>query len=258
MCWDLERNEVVRSYFGHRNGVYSCALHPQLDVVLSAGRDGLVRVWDVRTRGQVLGMGGHKAEIHCVVAQADEPQVVTGSADSTIRFWDLRMSGRCVAALTNHRRGVRCLAVHPVEYGMASGAADRIKKWGFPHGDFVSNFGAASGAAARGRGRGRGRGRPAAPAPAGDQQRKRAIVHTLALNPAADLLVAGDDTGMLDFYHWTSGRLVQSVKSLPQPGSLDCEAAVYCTAFDKTSTRLLTGEGDKSIKVYARVEGAAE
>ena len=48
-CWDLETNKVIRHYHGHLSGVYSCALHPTLDILCTGGRDAAVRVWDIRS-----------------------------------------------------------------------------------------------------------------------------------------------------------------------------------------------------------------
>ena len=48
-CWDLETNKVMRHYHGHLSAVYSCALHPTLDVLCTGGRDSSVRVWDIRS-----------------------------------------------------------------------------------------------------------------------------------------------------------------------------------------------------------------
>jgi pleiotropic regulator 1 len=36
---------------------------------------------------------------------------------------------------------------------------------------------------------------------------------------------------------------------VPQPGSLEAEAGVFCSTFDQTGTRLITGGADKTIKV---------
>lgn len=36
---------------------------------------------------------------------------------------------------------------------------------------------------------------------------------------------------------------------IPQPGSLEAEAGVFCSTFDQTGTRLITGSADKTIKV---------
>jgi hypothetical protein len=42
--WDLEQNKVIKHYHGHLSGVYSCALHPTLDILVTGGRDSVARV----------------------------------------------------------------------------------------------------------------------------------------------------------------------------------------------------------------------
>ena len=42
--------QVIRHYHGHLSGVYSLALHPTLDVLMTGGRDSVCRVWDMRTK----------------------------------------------------------------------------------------------------------------------------------------------------------------------------------------------------------------
>ena len=59
-CWDLEYNKVIRNYHGHLSGVYSIALHPDLDILMTGGRDSACRVWDMRTKAQVFCLSGHE------------------------------------------------------------------------------------------------------------------------------------------------------------------------------------------------------
>ncbi len=42
--------QVIRHYHGHLSGVYSLAVHPTLDVLMTGGRDAVCRVWDMRTK----------------------------------------------------------------------------------------------------------------------------------------------------------------------------------------------------------------
>lgn len=41
---------------------------------------------------------------------------------------------------------------------------------------------------------------------------------------------------------------------IPQPGSLEAEAGVFCSTFDVTGTRLITGGADKTIKVLPTLQ----
>ncbi|KAK7047747.1 pre-mRNA-splicing factor prp46 [Paramarasmius palmivorus] len=221
-CWDLEANKVIRHYHGHLSGVYALSLHPTLDVLVTSGRDASARVWDMRTKAQIHVLSGHTATVADVKCQESDPQVITGSMDSTVRLWDLA-AGKTMVTLTHHKKSVRSLAIHPTEYSFASGSAggNNIKKWKCPEGSFVFNF---SG--------------------------HNAIINTLSVN-AEGVFFSGGDNGTLTFWDYNTGTPFQNMEDIPQPGSLEAEAGVFCSTFDVTGTRLITGGADKTIKVYA-------
>ncbi|KAF4565425.1 pre-mRNA-splicing factor prp46 [Pleurotus pulmonarius] len=221
-CWDLEANKVIRHYHGHLSGVYSLSLHPTLDVLVTAGRDASARVWDMRTKAQIHVLAGHTATVADVKCQESDPQVITGSMDSTIRLWDLA-AGKTMVTLTHHKKSVRALAIHPTEYSFASGSAggNNIKKWKCPEGTFVFNFGG-----------------------------HNAIINTLSVN-AEGVFFSGGDNGTLSLWDYNTGIAFQNMEDVPQPGSLEAEAGVFCSTFDVTGTRLITGGADKTIKVYS-------
>lgn len=57
------------------------------------------------------------------------------------------------------------------------------------------------------------------------------------------------DNGTLTFWDYDTGTPFQNLDDIPQPGSLEAEAGVFCSTFDQTGTRLITGGADKTIKV---------
>lgn len=226
-CWDLESNRVIRHYHGHLSGVYSLSLHPILDVLVTSGRDGVARIWDMRTRTNVMVLSGHQGTVSDVKCQDADPQVITGSMDSTVRLWDLT-AGKSMAVLTHHKKSVRSLTIHPKEFTFASGSAQSIKQWKCPEGAFMQNFEGVNG-----------------------------IVNTLSVNED-DILFSGSDNGEMCFFDWKSGYKFQTMETTAQPGSLDAEQGVFCSTFDKTGLRLITGEADKTIKVWKQDDGATE
>lgn len=56
------------------------------------------------------------------------------------------------------------------------------------------------------------------------------------------------DNGTLTFWDYNTGTPFQNLDDVPQPGSLEAEAGVFCSTFDMTGTRLITGGADKTIK----------
>jgi len=224
-CWDLETNKAIRHYFGHNAGVYTLALHPALDLLVSGSRDRSVKVWDIRSRAPVFSWHNHTATIHTVAAQASEPQVISGSADTTIRLWDLT-AGKTRATLTNHSKGIRDILLHPSENTMASAGADNIKRWKFPDGNFINNF-----------------------------EHNSGTIQALAINHE-NVMVSASDTGTLKFWDWRTAHCFSQNETIAQPGSVASEAGIFDLAFDKTGSRLITCEADKSIKVWAEDESA--
>ncbi|PWY83113.1 pre-mRNA-splicing factor prp46 [Aspergillus sclerotioniger CBS 115572] len=226
-CWDLETNKVIRHYHGHLSGVYTLDLHPRLDLLVTGGRDGVARVWDMRTRSNVHVLSGHKGTVADVKCQEADPQIITGSLDATVRLWDLA-AGKSMGVLTHHKKGVRALATHPREFTFASASTGSIKQWKCPEGDFMQNF---------------------------DGQ--NAIINTLSANED-NVLFSGGDNGSMCFWDWKTGYQFQSIESTAQPGSLEAEAGIMASTFDRTGLRLITGEADKTIKIWKPDDEATE
>lgn len=226
-CWDLEANKVIRDYHGHLSGVYTLSLHPTLDVLVTGGRDGVARVWDMRTRSNIHVLSGHKQTVTDVKCQEADPQVITSSLDKTVRLWDLA-AGKTMGVLTHHKKGVRALALHPNEFTFASASTQTIKQWKCPEGALMQNF-----------------------------DGHNSVINTLAVNED-NVLFSGGDDGTMSFWDWKSGHRFQSLDSIAQPGSLEAEAGIMSSTFDRTGLRLITGEADKTIKVWRQDPNATE
>uniref|UniRef100_K3X8E4 Uncharacterized protein n=1 Tax=Globisporangium ultimum (strain ATCC 200006 / CBS 805.95 / DAOM BR144) TaxID=431595 RepID=K3X8E4_GLOUD len=227
LCWDLEYNKVIRSYHGHLSGVFSLKIHPTLDVLITGGRDAVARVWDMRTKNQIHVLSGHQGTVWAMETQATDPQIITGSSDSTVKLWDLA-AGKVMTTLTNHKKAIRAVVKSPIDHTFVSGAADNIKKWEAKEGRFLRNF---SG--------------------------HNAIINSLAINQDG-VMVSSADNGSMRFWDYTTGYCFQEEVTKAQPGSLDSEAGIYASTFDKTGLRLITCEADKTIKVWQEDASASE
>jgi len=58
------------------------------------------------------------------------------------------------------------------------------------------------------------------------------------------------------FWDWKTGYNFQRMQAAVQPGSIDSEAGIFAMTFDHSSTRLITVEADKTIKIYKEDETA--
>jgi pleiotropic regulator 1 len=229
-CWDLETNQVVRHYHGHLSGVCCLRLHPTLDLLVTGGRDAVARVWDIRTKTAVHVLSGHDNTVASLLVHATHPQVVTGSHDTTIKLWDL-IAGKTVTTLTHHSKSVRALvsaASLKMENTFCSGAPDSIRKWQAKDGRFLQKM-----------------------------TGHNAIVNAMALNDDG-VLVSGGDDGSMRFWDYKTGYNFQSAQAQVQPGSLEAENGIMAMEFDLTGTRLITGETDKTIKIWKQDDNASE
>ena len=152
-----------------------------------------------------------------------------------------------MVTLTHHKKSVRAITIHPTEYSFATGSAggNNIKKWKCPEGAFVFNFGG-----------------------------HNAIINTLSVNSEGVFFSGGThllclytwsgylaerrpwstaDNGSMTFWDYATGTPFQNMEDIPQPGSLDAEAGIFCSTFDMTGTRLITGGADKTIKVCGKL-----
>ncbi|KAJ7896288.1 hypothetical protein B0H14DRAFT_2678954, partial [Mycena olivaceomarginata] len=89
--------------------------------------------------------------------------------------------------------------------------ANNIKKWTCPEGAFVCNFG--------------GHG---------------AILNTLAVNAEGGVFFSGvTNNGSITLWDYNTGTSFQKMEDVPQPGSLEVEAGVFCSTFDMPGTGLI-------------------
>ena len=62
------------------------------------------------------------------------------------------------------------------------------------------------------------------------------------------------DNGSMGFWDWKTGYQYQSLDTTAQPGSLDAEAGLMSSTFDKTGLRLICGEADKASKKTLKLQ----
>lgn len=284
--------QVIRNYHGHLSGVFAVAVHPELPLLMTGGRDSTCRLWDMRSRVQVHCMSGHQSTVASILGHGADPQVITGSHDNTIRTWDIR-TGKTLHTLTYHKKSVRALAMSPnevrapapparfllaylifgtetapargrqanprgaVQYAFLGGSADNIKKYKLPEGEFCHNM----------------------------IQNQAGIINDVAINEDG-VVASGADNGSLwcahvpamwrvrllsflshvcpagmppcRFWDWRSGNCFQQGQTIAQPGSLESEAGIFALAFDRSGSRLVTCEADKSIKMWKEDMSATE
>lgn len=112
-----------------------------------------------------------------------------------------------MTTLTHHKKAIRAIVNSPIENSFTSASPDAIKQFAYPNGTFMKTL-------------------------SGHQ----AIINTLSCNQDG-VLFSGADNGSMHFWDYKTGYNFQTAETRAQPGSLDAEAGIYCSTFDKTGTR---------------------
>jgi WD40 repeat protein len=96
----------------HEEKVFGVAFTPDGRGLISAGLDGMVRVWDVKTRREVRKWRGHEGGVLALSLSGDGKTLATGGRDSVVRLWDVA-SGKERQKLTGLRGDVEGVALSP-------------------------------------------------------------------------------------------------------------------------------------------------
>jgi len=92
--WDLERGEIVNTFFDHLGDVMHIAMSPKdPNKFVTASIDRTAKIWDVRSGKCTQTLFGHEGDINSVSFFPDGNAFGTGSEDSTCILFDLRSHG---------------------------------------------------------------------------------------------------------------------------------------------------------------------
>jgi hypothetical protein len=85
--WNTNTGQEVFVFRGHTGPVYGLTF--TLQRLVSAGADGLVRVWDIHVTGQeAIALAGHTGRISSIASSPDDNRLASASTDGTVRLWD--------------------------------------------------------------------------------------------------------------------------------------------------------------------------
>ena len=86
--WNLEKNEVVRTYRGHEDLIAAVAFEPHGRTLASASRDGQIRLWSTYSNRLKRRLTAHQGSVFGLVFAPDGDLMVSGGTDGTVRYWD--------------------------------------------------------------------------------------------------------------------------------------------------------------------------
>ena len=103
----LNEKFQFKPYFsdGHTDSVFSLAITPNGEYIVSGGGDKTIKLWDINSGKCIKTLDSHDNEINSVVVTPNGKTIISGSSDKTIKLWDIN-SGKCIKTLDGHSENV--------------------------------------------------------------------------------------------------------------------------------------------------------
>jgi len=96
---------------GHQDAVACLAISLDANLIVSAGKDGEIRVWNITEQKCVAELEGHQDEVRSVAMTADAKFVISGSRDGSVRIWNIE-TARCVRTFGEKVMTLTKIALH--------------------------------------------------------------------------------------------------------------------------------------------------
>jgi WD40 repeat protein len=124
----IPRQELF-SLDGHSHSVEAVAVTSDVNRIISASRDGTLKVWNLSTKKEIFSLIGHSESVNAVTVTADGKRIISASDDETVKVWNLE-TDEAVFSLTSHTNRVKALVLTPDGKQVISGSDDTtLKVW---------------------------------------------------------------------------------------------------------------------------------
>ena len=88
--WNLSANQVVHTFHGHRNWIYSLAFSSNTQQLATGGWDGSVKLWDLRRGVEISTFENHIDVVRTVAFSPDGRQLVSAGYDQRVCLWEIQ------------------------------------------------------------------------------------------------------------------------------------------------------------------------
>jgi COMPASS component SWD3 len=233
--WNTKTGQLIRNLAPHKNGVFAAIISPNGQTLVSAGADNIIKLWNIKTGKLQRTI---KTEARVLAISSDGKTLFSGGEDAgKIRIWNFA-TGKQLRTLTPPRpqnaisptqraSAVISLAVSPSGQTLISGGYDdsfqsgalqetdgkNLKVWNLKTGKLIYNTSIGGSG-----------------------------VDTLAISPNGKIFV----TGGLGY-----DVVLRDIKTLkPILTHKGHAGGIYGLAFSRDGKSLVSGSGDKSIRVW--------
>ncbi|OAX37139.1 WD40 repeat-like protein [Rhizopogon vinicolor AM-OR11-026] len=140
-AWNVESGKQRQYWKDGKSGVYTIALSPGGNKLVSGSRDGAVRLWDMDTGKVIAKWMGHTEIVRSVCWSRDGQRVVSGSEDGTVRVWDVESGETILGPIEIGHNHVYAAVYSPDTAFIATAGYERfINIWDAETGELVSTL----------------------------------------------------------------------------------------------------------------------
>ena len=198
---------------GHLDAVWSVAISPDGQTLISSSEDQTIRLWNLRSGDLLRTLKGHSGSVWSIAFSPDGQTVASGSSDNTIKLWN-KGSGDLLGTLEGHSGTVWSIAFSADGQILASGSSDNtIKLWELGSGKLLNTLSGHADA-----------------------------VRSIALSPDGQILASGSSDKTIKLWNRGSGELIRTLK-----GHKD---RVISVALSPDGQILASGSVDQTIKIW--------
>jgi WD40 repeat protein len=209
----LENVSLSHSLTEHLNRVFSLAITPDGQTLVSGSGDNTIRIWQLSTGREIYTITKHLGYVYSLVISPDGQTLISGSADKTIKIWQLS-TGQLIRTLTGHLGYVHSLAISPDGETLVSGSGDNtIKIWQLSTGQEIRTLMGHLG-----------------------------YIYALAISPDGEMLISGSADKTIKIWQLSTGQLIRTLTGH--------SGYVYSLAISPDGQTLVSGSADKTIKIW--------
>jgi WD40 repeat protein len=256
---DMRSGELLGTLGGHQSAVVSVGVSPDGKEILSASKDGSVRIWPREASGAYTLLSGHTESIMDVAFAPDGKKLASVGFDSTARVWDATTGQEL---LKIHGAKLSAVDFSPMSHRIAVGSAEEgtVRTWDVVTGQADPAFelewpnilkynpGGASLAASEQK----GVHIPVWDASSGKEKfripKGTGKCDGLSFSPDGSILAFSEsDTGTVRLHDANTGDFLKELQSPP--------AGLQTVAFSQDGKLVASGGGDTFVRVWAVESG---
>jgi WD40 repeat protein len=208
-------NKIVldKTLSGHSDTVWSVAVRPNSQNILSGSSDRTIKLWDISSGKLLQTFSRHSGSVWSVAVSPNGQRFASGSGDNTADVWDLA-TGKFLCTLAGHSGTVWSTAFSADSTTLATGSDDRtIRLWSMTTGKEFRQLLGHSGA-----------------------------VRAIAFSPDGQYLISGSSDTTIKVWDFRAGNVLRTLQ-----GHSD---RILTLAISPDGRLLASGSVDKTIKIW--------